>query len=83
MCNRALIIAALLCTFVAKAAPLDALVGIWCGPGVSYEFWKDRLIVRNKDNVISVKMIDHAKAEGEGEVLVARPRWYRRSAIDP
>ena len=70
MRNKALIIAGSLWAFAANAAPIDTLVGIWCRPGISYEFWKDRLIIRNKDNVSSVKMIDHAKAEGEGEVLV-------------
>jgi len=70
MGKAALIMAALLFTLDAKAAPLDALLGIWCGPDVSYEFWKDRLIVRNKDSISAVKMIDHAKAESEGEVLV-------------
>ena len=70
MRTMALIVAALLLTFAVKAAPLDALIGIWCGPEVSYEFWKDRLIVKNKDKTTSVRMIDHAKSEGEGEVLV-------------
>jgi thioredoxin-related protein len=70
MRKRALIIAAFLWTFSAMAAPIDALIGIWCGPDISYEFWKDRLIVRKKDAVDLVKMIDHAEAEGEGGVLV-------------
>jgi hypothetical protein len=70
MRKGALIVASILWTFSAMAVPIDALVGIWCGPDISYEFWKDRLIVRNKDKVSSVKMIDHVKAEGEGELLV-------------
>ncbi len=70
MRTTALIMAALLLTTAVKAAPLDALLGIWCGPEVSYEFWKDRLIVINKDKIASVRMIDHAKSEGEGGVLV-------------
>ena len=70
MRKGALIVASMLWTFCAEAAPIDALVGIWCGPDITYEFWKDRLIVRKKDAKASVKMIDHVKAEGEGEVLV-------------
>jgi hypothetical protein len=70
MRNKALIIAGSLWAFAANAASIDALVGVWCGPDITYEFWKDRLIIRKKDTIDSVKMIDHAKAEGEGEVLV-------------
>jgi hypothetical protein len=70
MTKTALIIAASLWAFAANASPIDALAGIWCGPDITYEFWKDRLIVKKKDNVNLMKMIDHADAEGEGEVLV-------------